>query len=154
MDTSRRNFIGGLTAVMALPPTIGICGDAQSEDWFQDIRVDRYYDLKGGPYKDTGGWGCPGYSMACELIERFQHYDRCRELEDKAAAIEKKGFYLTPSQYFGAPWRQYDKIPMTKKWVMEFYRRHKAETWEDWKARYDEYFMDYKDGKYSPKKVY
>ena len=33
----------------------------------------------------------------------------------------------------------YDKIPLTKEWMMEFYRRHKGESCEMWKSRYDNY---------------
>ena len=51
MDMTRRNFVGSLVATMAIP-AIG-----KNDDWFEDIRVDRYYVLQGGQYEDTGGWG-------------------------------------------------------------------------------------------------
>lgn len=38
MDMTRRNFVGSLVATMAIP-AIG------KDDWFEDIRVDRYYTL-------------------------------------------------------------------------------------------------------------
>lgn len=151
MNTTRRSFIGAIAAVGALP----LIGKSAEQDvWFQDIRVDWYYVLQGGEYKDTGGWGCPGHSMALELITSFNVYDQQRLLEDNAETIEKKGYYLSPTHYFGKPYCEYDKMPLTKKWIMEFYRRHKDDTPDEWQARYDRYFEDYKAGRYSPDKEY
>ena len=149
MKTTRRNFIGTLAGAIAVPAI----GANKKEEEFQDIRVDWYYVLQGGEYKDTGGWGCPGSSMGCELIDSFRYYDYCRELEDKAEIIERKGYYLSPSHYFGKDCK-YDKIPLTKKWIMEFYRRHKDDGPDVWQARYDRYFSDYKAGRYSPENIY
>ena len=149
-NTTRRNFIGTLAGVIAVP---AIGSSIKRKDEFQDIRVDWYYVLQGGEYKDTGGWGCPGRDMGCELIDSFSHYDCCRELEDKAELIEKRGYYLSPTHYFGKNCK-YDKIPLTKKWIMEFYRRHKNDGPDVWQARYDKYFSDYKAGKYSPENNY
>ena len=149
--TTRKNFIGALGAALALP-VIGL-EKKKDKDWFQDIRVDWYYVLQGGEYKDTGGWGCPGSQMGCELIDSFRYYNYCKELEDKAEIIEKKGYYLSPTHYFGKDCK-YDKIPLTKKWIMEFYRRHKDDGPDVWQARYDRYFSDYKAGKYSPENTY
>lgn len=143
MDITRRGFIGSIAAGVAAS-AVGI-----PRKEFEDIRVDWYYVLQGGEYKDTGGWGCPGSSMGCELIDTFRYYDYCRELEDKAEIIEKKGYYLSPTHYFGKDCK-YPKIPLTKKWIMEFYRRHKDDGQDVWQARYDRYFSDYKAGKYSP----
>lgn len=132
--TTRREFIFGAAATTAIVPFAGIADEA-----FEDIRVDRYYELQGGQYGDTGGWGQPGYMEGPELIRTMEYWEHCRELEDKLDIVERKGFYLTPSSYFGEPHRSYDKIPLTKEWMMEFYRRHKGETWEMWKSRYDNY---------------
>ena len=146
---TRKGFIGALAGAIAVP----VIGATKKKDEFQDIRVDWYYVFQGGEYKDTGGWGCPGSSMGCELIDSFRYYNYCRELEDKAELIEKRGYYLSPSHYFGKNCK-YDKIPLTKKWIMEFYRRHKDDGPDVWQARYDRYFSDYKAGKYSPENIY
>ena len=149
MDMTRKGFIGALAGAIAVP----VIGATKKKDEFQDIRVDWYYVFQGGEYKDTGGWGCPGSEMGCELIDSFRYYNYCRELEDKAELIEKRGYYLSPSHYFGKNCK-YDKIPLTKKWIMEFYKRHKDDGPDVWQARYDRYFSDYKAGKYSPEKTY
>ena len=132
--TTRREFIFGTVATTAITPFVGIAGEV-----FEDIRVDRYYDLHGGPYGDTGGWGKPGYMEGPELVRTMEFWENCGELEDKLDIVERKGLYLTPSSYFGEPHRRYDKIPLTKEWMMELYRRHKGESWEMWKSRYDNY---------------
>lgn len=41
MDMTRRSFMGAVAAALAIP-SIGI---AESNDWFEDLRVDRYYTL-------------------------------------------------------------------------------------------------------------
>lgn len=156
MKTSRREFIGALAAAVAVSPIVSATAENTSkdnwfEDWFEDLVVDRYYTIQGGPYKDTGGWGCPYDTMGAELISEFSYWDHCRELEDKFERIEKEGFYLSQSQYLGKPYREYEKIPMTKKWLMEFYLRHKNDTPADWRRRYDAYYnalraSGYKDG--------
>ena len=131
--TTRRNFIGAIAAIGALP-LIG--KSAEQDDWFEDIRVDRYYDLQGGQYGDTGGWGCPGYEFGPSLVEGMKYWERCRNLEDSIKRLEEGGFYLTPSSYLEEPWRQYDRIYLTKRWMMEFYNRHKDEPVENWKNGY------------------
>ena len=144
MDMTRRNFMGSLVATMAIP-AIG-----KNDDWFEDIRVDRYYVLQGGPYGDTGGWGQPGYKQGPEIITQMKYWEHCRELEDKLDCIEKRGFYFTPSQYFGADFRKFNRIYLTKDWMMEFYSRHKDEPLESWELRYDRYLDDVHVGKYNP----
>ena len=138
MNMTRRNFVGSLVAMMAIP-AIG-----KDNDWFEDIRVDRYYTLQGGTYGDTGGWGYPGYMLGPKLIENMDYWKYCREFEDTIEDVERRGFYLTPSSYFGEPYRRYDKIPLTKEWMMEFYNRHKGETWEMWKSGYDNHIAGLK----------
>ena len=148
METTRRDFMFGAIATATVAPLVGLAshtiGKSTTDDAFEDIRVDRYYTLQGGQYGDTGGWGQPGYSMGPEIIKTVEFWEHCRELEDKLNVIEGKGFYLTPSSYFGEPHRTYDKIPLTKEWLMEFYRRHKRETWEMWKSNYDNYIAGLK----------
>lgn len=133
--TTRRNFIGTLAGVIAVP-AIGSATKKKKYE-FQDIRVDRYYVLQGGQYGDTGGYDQPGYMQGPEFINAMRDWEHCRELEDKLNVVEKRGFYLTPSSYLEDPWRQYDKIYLTKKWMMEFYNRHKDEPVENWKKTYD-----------------
>lgn len=147
--TTRRKFIFGAVATTAIAPFAGA-----ADDTFEDIRVDRYYDLHGGQYGDTGGYGQPGYMQGPELIEGLKYWEHCRELEDKLDYIEKKGFYFTPTQYFGADWRKFDRIYLTKDWMMEFYRRHKDEPLESWELRYKGYLDDVHTGKYTPSNNY
>lgn len=135
-NTTRRNFIGVIAAIGALP-LIG--KSAKQDDWFEDIRVDRYYVLQGGQYGDTGGWGCPGYELGAELIENMKYWEQCRYLEPTIESVEERGFYLSPSTYFEKPWRQYDRIYLTKRWLTEFYNRHKEEPLENWKKGYSKY---------------
>ena len=132
MDTTRREFIFGAIATTAIVPFTGL-----ADEVFEDIRVDRYYVLQGGQYGDTGGYGQPGYMQGPELIIQMRYWEQRREFEDKLDHIEKHGFYLTPSSYLEDPWRQYDRIYLTKRWMMEFYNRHKDEPLENWKKRYD-----------------
>lgn len=143
MNMTRRDFIGSLFSIASFS-LIGFLvpkkNAVEKEDWFEDLIVDRYYMVQGGPYKDTGGWGCPYDSMGNELVQIFRYFEQCNELEDKFEKIEENGFYLSPSQYFGKPYCRYEKIPMTKKWLMEFYRRHKNDTAADWQKRYDDYY--------------
>lgn len=131
---TRRGFVGGLVAAVALPPAT-----AGQEDWFKDLEVDRYYTLQGGPYKDTGGWGYPYAGMGDMLVETLREWDANGLLDDKLAHVEREGFYLTPSQYFGKPFRFYDRLYLTERWMREFYRRHRDDTPADWDRRYDEY---------------
>ena len=132
--TTRRNFIGAIAAIGALP-LIG--RSSKQDDWFEDVRIDRYYVLQGWEYGDTGGWGCPGYELGAELIKNMKCWEHCRYLEDNIESVEKRGFYLTPSSYLEDPWRQYDRIYLTKRWMTEFYNRHKDEPLENWEKRYD-----------------
>ena len=134
MNITRRDFVGSLVATM-VTSTIG----QPVDDQFEDIRVDRYYELQGGQYGDTGGYGCPGYELGAELIENMKYWEQCRYLEDTIESVEERGFYLTPSTYFEKPWRSYDRIYLTKRWMMEFYNRHKDETFDMWKSRYDDF---------------
>lgn len=131
------SFIGGFV-VTATFPSIGF--QSELNDEFEDLLVDRYYIYQGGEYKDTGGWGCPYTAMMNELMAFFKYHDNCRDLEDIAEEIEKRGYYLSQSQYLGKPYREYNKIFLTKRWIMKFYDRHKDETFEDWNRQYDAYY--------------
>jgi hypothetical protein len=133
--TTRRNFIGTL-AGMAATPVIG--RTIMPTDDFQDIRVDRYYVLQGGKYGDTGGIGKPGYMWGQELVDEMAWHNQCLGFEDFAENVEKHGYYFSQSQYFGK-FREYEKLRLTKDWIFEFYKRHKDDTFDMWKSRYDEY---------------
>ena len=87
MDMTRRSFVGAVAATLAIP-SIGI---AESNDRFEDLRVDRYYTLQGGHYKDTGGWGCPYPAMGNEIVKSMEFWEHCRELEDKLDEVESRG---------------------------------------------------------------
>jgi hypothetical protein len=134
--TTRRNFIGAIAAIGVLP-LIG--KSAEQDDWFEDIRTDRYYVLQGGQYGDTGGCGCPGYQLGAKLIENMKYWEQRRYLEHNIESVEERDFYLSPSTYFENPLRHYDRIYLTKRWMMEFYNRHKDEPLENWKKGYSEY---------------
>lgn len=142
--TTRRGFIGSIAAFGALP-LIG--KSSEQKDWFEDIRVDRYYVLQGGHYGDTGGWGSPGHQLGAELIENMKYWEHCRYLEPNIESVEERGFYLTPSSYLTTPWREYDRIYLTKRWMMEFYNRHKDEPLETWQKKYDAYLGKIQDMK-------
>ena len=150
MDMTRRNFIGSIIAISALP----VIGNVKLDDWFEDIRVDRYYILQGGQYGDTGGYGQPGYMEGPELVKSMEFWEHCRELDDKLDYIEKRGFYFIPTQYFGADWREFNRIYLTKDWMLEFYRRHKDEPLESWKLRYARYLDDIHTGNYKSSNTY
>ena len=109
---TRRGFIGSLAACGAASALGSSLGKP-----FEDIRTDRYYTLQGGPYGDTGGWGCPGYELGAELIENMKYWEHCRELEDTIESVEERGFYLSPSTYFEKPWRRFDRIYLTERWM-------------------------------------
>ena len=145
---TRRGFIGSIAAIGALPLI------DNGKDWFEDIRVDRYYILQGGQYGDTGGSGSPGYMLGPEIIENMDYWKYCRNFEHNIEDVEKRGFYLTPSQYFGAPSRKFNRIYLTRDWMMEFYNRHKNEVKNDWESRYDRYLNDVNSGAYTPENNY
>ena len=90
----------------------------------------------------------PGYSWASELLASMRHWDHCRELDSNLELVEDRGFYFTPSQYFGGTHRQYDRIYLTKEWMMEFYHKHKDDTAEMWERRYHKYLDDVHSGAY------
>lgn len=148
---TRRDFIGSIAAFGTLP-LIGKF--AEYDDWFEDICIDRYYVLQGGHYGDTGGYGCPGYELGAELIKNMKYWEQCRYLEHNIENVEECSFYLTPTQYFGASWRKFNRIYLTKDWMLEFFRRHRDEPLESWKSRYDRYLNDVNSGVYSPENIY
>ena len=135
MKTTRRNFIGTLAGVIAAP-AIG----AIKKDEFQDIRVDRYYILKGGQYKDTGGIGCPGVELGIGTVKEMD-LQKCHNMLDRwIDNVEDKGFYLEVSGYFGPEnAKQFGRIHLNREWLMKFYNLHRNETKEDWERKYDQY---------------
>ena len=135
MKTTRRNFIGTLAGVIAAP-AIG----AIKKDEFQDIRVDRYYILKGGQYKDTGGIGCPGVELGIGTVKEMD-LQKCHNMLDRwIDNVEDKCFYLEVSGYFGPEnAKQFGRIHLNREWLMKFYNLHRNETKEDWERKYDQY---------------
>ena len=143
MKTTRRNFIGTLAGVIAVP-TFGLA-TKKKKDEFQDIRVDRYYVLKGGQYKDTGGIGCPGVSLGSGIVEDMDWQLYCRSLDRWIEHVEKSGYYLEVSGYFGPDnAKQFGKIQLKRDWLMKFYNLHRNETKEDWEKKYDQYLKSIK----------
>ena len=137
LDIDRRGFIGSLTAAVLMPSAGSAL--ALPEDWFEDLRPDRYYTLQGGPYKDTGGWGYPCPGAGDMLVETLKDWDHCRVIDDRLAEVERQGFYFTVTTYFGSPYRECGRIYLTERWLREFYRRHRDDTSDDWYRRYDEW---------------
>lgn len=134
MDMTRRNFVGSLVATMAIP-AIG-----KKDDWFEDIQVDRYYVLKGGPYGSTGGVGMPGVAQGPELIEMMDWEIYNRNIDCWLNSVCGSGFYFEAYQYFGPnDAKRYNDIKLTRDWMLEFYNRHKNETKEDWEKKYGDY---------------
>jgi len=137
MKTTRRNFIGTLAGVIAVP---AIGSEIKKEEEFQDIRVDRYYILKGGQYKDTGGIGCPGVELGIGTVKEMDLQKCCNMLDRWIDNVEDKGFYLEVSGYFGLDnAKQFGRIHLNREWLMKFYNLHKNETKEDWERKYDQY---------------
>jgi len=136
-DLSRRSFIGSLAAAAVLPSAGSVL--ALPDDWFEDLRPDRYYTLQGGPYKDTGGWGSPCPGMGNMLVDELKDWDLRRVIDDSLADVERQGYYLTVTTYFGSPYRKCGRIYLTERWLREFYRRHRDDTVDDWLRRYDEW---------------
>ena len=132
MKTTRRNFIGTLAGVIAVPAIGAI---KRKKDEFQDIRVDRYYVLKGGQYKDTGGIGCPGVSLGTGIVEDMDWQLYCRSLDRWIEHVEKSGYYNA---------KQFGKIQLKRDWLMKFYNLHRNETKEDWERKYDQYLKSIK----------
>ena len=137
-DISRRDFLASLAAAAVLPSAGSVLTGHGA--WFEDLRSDRYYELQGGPYKDTGGWGYPCPSVGDMLVETLKDWDHCRVIDDRLAEVERQGFYLTVTTYFGSPYRKCGRIYLTERWLREFYRRHRDDTYDDWQRRYDEHY--------------
>ena len=112
---------------------------------FEDLVVDRYYVLRGGIYEETGGWGCPYPGMGMELTEMMKYWNKKGKLDAKLDEISRQGFWLSQTQYHGKPYCQYDDIPLTKDWLVEFYMRHKNDTMEDWYNRHREHYARLRD---------
>ena len=142
MKTTRRNFIGTFAGVIAVPAI----GSATKKDEFQDIRVDRYYILKGGQYKETGGIGCPGVELGIGTVKEMDLQKCCNMLDRWIDNVEDKGFYLEVSGYFGPDnAKQFGKIQLKRDWLMKFYNLHKNETKEDWERKYDQYLKSIRE---------
>ena len=136
MKTTRRNFIGTLAGVISVPAI----GSVTKKDEFQDIRVDRYYILRGGKYKDTGGIGSPGVALGIGTVKEMDLQKYCNMLDRWIDNVEDKGFYLEVSGYFGPDdAKSFGKIHLNREWLMKFYNLHKNETKEDWERKYDQY---------------
>jgi len=135
--TTRRNFIGTLAGVIAVP----VIGSAiKKEEEFQDIRVDRYYILRGGQYGDTGGIGCPGFELGIGTVKEMAWQKYCNMLDRWMDNIEDKGFYFEVVGYFGPDdAKPFGRIRLNRDWLMKFYNLHKNETKEDWEKKYGDY---------------
>ena len=143
MKTTRRNFIGTLAGVITVP---AIGSVTKKNDEFQDIRIDRYYILRGGQYKDTGGIGAPGVSKGSELKEDMDWHVYCRDIDDWIEHLEKSGYYLEVIGYFGPnDAKPFGKIYLKRDWLMKFYSIHKNETKEDWERKYDQYLKSIRE---------
>lgn len=127
---TRRGFLSAITAVAASP--VLRYGYEKSDSNFRDIQVGFRYaimlkDLK-GPYISYPEMG---YRLVSFLraLRRYGH-----RVEDSVAAIEEVGTCLRERLDNDLP-RDALVIPLTKDWLMEFWRRHRYDTPDDWYAR-------------------
>lgn len=123
---NRKNFLLSLSA-LALSSTICM---ADEEDGLDDIYDDKYYDLQGGPYKDTGGVGAPGKAWRFDLLRILRNVDSHNMLDRCMDNTERSGFYFTVSLYFPHTSEErrnygYKKIPLTKEWLVRFYEKNR-----------------------------
>ena len=128
-DMTRKGFLGGLVAAAVLPTF------AKQDDGLDDIYDDKYYDLQGGPYKDTGGVGAPGAAWRRDLMQILHNEDYHLMLDRFMDHVESNGFYFTVSlytQHSHDEWVAYGhkKIPLTKEWLSNFYNKHLKEAYE------------------------
>ena len=145
---TRRDFLVSLAAAAVLPSAGSAL--ALPDDWFEDLRPDRYYTLQGGHFGDTGGYGGP-YPEMCQVMRLNMLYSGgAPDLEARLADIESGGYYLTPTQYHGKPFRSYGRIPVTARWLREFERRHSGEDYDDWQRRYDTYYAGLRASGWKP----
>ena len=127
---TRKSFLGSLAAAASAVAF----GSLKSDDGLDDIYDDKYYDLQGGPYKDTGGVGAPGAAWRRDLIEILHHEDHCLNLNRFMEYVESRGFYFKVSlytQHSHDEWVAYGhkKIPLTKEWLSNFYNKHFKEAY-------------------------
>lgn len=111
-------------------------GSLKSDDGLDDIYDDKYYDLQGGPYKDTGGVGAPGAAWRRDLLEILHYEDHYLNLNRFMEHVESLGFYFTVSlytQHSHDEWVAYGhkKIPLTKEWLSNFYNKHLKEAYSN-----------------------
>ena len=136
MQRTRRQALKSLVATAVLPSASSIL--PLSEDClFEDLRPDRYYELQGGPYKDTGGWGNRYPEMCATIVEALKYWDGAHALDANLEYVEQRGYYLTVTTYLSRPHKKCGRIYLTKRWLREFYRRHQNDTKNDWYRRYD-----------------
>ena len=131
-NITRTNFLGGLIAA-ASSATIG---SMKHDDDLDDIYDDKYYDLQGGPYKDTGGVGAPGAAWRNDLMQILHNEDYHLMLDRFMDHVESNGFYFTVSLYIQHnhdEWVAYGhkKIPLTKEWLSNFYNKHLKEAYSN-----------------------
>ena len=135
MNITRREALKAIAATAVLPSAASIL--PLSEDClFEDLRPDRYYELQGGPYKDTGGLGNRYPEMGAMFVEGLKYWDGAHVLDANLEYVEQRGFYLTVSTYLRRPYKKCGRIYLTKSWLREFYRRHENDTKDDWYRRY------------------
>lgn len=129
---TRKNFLGGLIAIASS----AAAGSMMYDDGLDDIYDDKYYDLQGGPYKDTGGIGAPGKAWLNDLLNILRHEDHCRNLDYFMEHVERNGFYFTVSLYFPHTHQELEKyghkkIILTKKWLISFYNKHHKKAYDE-----------------------
>lgn len=122
---TRKSFLGSLAAAASALAF----GSLKSDDGLDDIYDDKYYDLQGGPYKDTGGVGAPGATWRHDLMQILHNEEYHFTLDRFMDYVESNGFYFTVSlytQHSHDEWVAYGhkKIPLTKEWLSNFYSKH------------------------------
>lgn len=119
MNINRRGFIG---AMMASAAALAV-GPAAAEEEFQDLRTDRYYvwQMEG---TDRNHLDMSGRDLMNGLIRISKHPDFDAIMD----GVDDLGLYFEEySTVLGGFYRCERKIPVTRKWLEELYRRHRSD---------------------------
>lgn len=132
MSTTRRGFITDLASTFAVAPVVGYLPEKYDGD-FRDLQVGCFYFVK--DYEGTTS--LQSYPvMGNRLVKIFEVFRQPGEsIEDFCQSVEDMKVCLMER------WKDDPdgEIPLTKDWLMEFYRRHKDDTFDMWKSRYDDF---------------
>ena len=140
MSTTRRGFIAELASTFAVAPVVGYFPEKHDGD-FRDLQVGCFYfatdyevptSLQSYPVMGD---------MLVKMFEDFRHPEE--SIEDFCQSVEDMKLCLIERRKDNPDY----EIPLTKNWLMEFYRRHKDETFDIWKSKYDDFNRKIKNRK-------